>query len=118
MASRKITDTVSELQEKYVYFHSGMVAAGIDYILTCTLRTQAEQEELYAQGRTKPGAKVTWTLASKHIEGKAFDIAVMKNGKITWDEREYEQAGIIGEEAGLEWGGRFKTPDRPHFQIA
>ena len=33
------------------------------------VRTQAEQADKYAQGRTKPGPVVTWTLHSKHIPG-------------------------------------------------
>ena len=34
-------------------------------------RTQAEQNALYAQGRTKRGNIVTWTKNSKHIGGNA-----------------------------------------------
>ncbi len=33
-------------------------------------RTPARQKELYAQGRTKPGNKVTWTLNSNHFINK------------------------------------------------
>ena len=39
------------------------------------LRTVDRQADLYAQGRTKPGKIVTWTMTSKHIDGKAVDIA-------------------------------------------
>jgi peptidoglycan LD-endopeptidase CwlK len=31
------------------------------------VRTQKRQDELYAQGRTKPGNKVTWTRTSNHF---------------------------------------------------
>lgn len=117
MASRKIEDLVPELQEKFVDFKSGMRDAGIDFIVTCTYRSQDEQNRLYAQGRTVSGKKVTWTLNSKHTERKAFDIAVIKDGKISWSLKEYDKPGQIGETAGLEWGGRWKTPDRPHFQL-
>ena len=37
-------------------------------------RTQERQNKLYAQGRTAPGARVTWTLQSDHTERLAFDI--------------------------------------------
>lgn len=47
-------------------------------------RTLARQKELYAQGRTKPGPKVTWTLKSKHIDGLAVDLAPWVNGAIDW----------------------------------
>ena len=37
-------------------------------------RTQAEQNRIYAQGRSTPGKKVTWTRNSKHIGGYAIDL--------------------------------------------
>ena len=40
-----------------------------DFAVLQSVRTQAEQADLYAQGRTKPGTVVTWTLRSKHIPG-------------------------------------------------
>lgn len=127
MASRKIDNCIPELQEKYILFREKMQEAGIDFILTCTKRTEEEQKELYAQGRTKPGKIVTWTLKSKHIEGKAFDIVIMKNGKPVWntnidtnsnDLSDWQEAGLIGENVGLKWGGRFSKPDYPHFEVA
>ena len=126
MASRKIEDCIPELQEKYVLFRGKMQEAGIDFILTCTKRTEDEQRDLYAQGRTKPGRIVTWTLKSKHLLGKAFDIVIMKNGKLIWDTgidtndnslSDWQEAGAIGESAGLIWGGRWKKPDMPHFEV-
>ena len=105
------------MYEKYIAFDKKMGEADIDYILTCTRRTQAEQDALYAQGRTKPGNIVTWTRKSKHIDGTAFDIAILKNGKITWNPGDYTKAGEIGRAVGLVWGGDFKTSkDRPHFE--
>ena len=38
-----------------------------DFSVLCGVRTPAEQRELYAQGRTKPGIVVTWTLKSNHF---------------------------------------------------
>ena len=128
MASRKIEDLVPAMQLRALRFAGAMASAGIPFMFTCTLRTVAEQLELYAQGRTKPGAKVTWVQHSKHQDGLAFDIAILKDGKPTWDVKvsvndddipDYEQAGVIGESLGLRWGGRFKkTPDYPHFELA
>jgi len=131
--SRLIKDCLPELQEKANAFAVAMVNAGITFMFTCTKRTQAEQDALYAQGRTKPGRKVTWTRKSKHIDGKAFEIEIIKNGEPCWDTKvsvdgdaipDYEEAGKIGESLGLRWGGRFKNskgkpiPDYPHFEIA
>jgi len=51
-----------------------------DFAVICGVRTLSEQKELYAQGRTKPGNIVTWTLNSRHLPaddglGRAVDLA-------------------------------------------
>ena len=58
------------------------IAAPInDFKVLEGVRTPARQKELYAQGRTKPGPKVTWTLNSNHFVnavtgyGHAVDLA-------------------------------------------
>lgn len=117
MASRKIEDLLPKVQEKYRQFAEKMAEANIDFIVTCTYRSQEEQDKLYRQGRTGPGKIVTWTRHSKHNERKAFDIAIMDAGKINWDEKAYLKPGEIGEAIGLVWGGRWKSPDYPHFQF-
>lgn len=38
-----------------------------DFFVNEGVRTMARQKELYAQGRTKPGKVVTWTLNSNHF---------------------------------------------------
>jgi len=62
---------------------------------------------------------ITWTLKSKHITGNAIDIAPMKNGRIWWSAPEsvWTRIGEIGEAHGLNWGGRWKTPDSPHYEL-
>lgn len=59
-------------------------AAGVaatDFMVLEGVRTPARQKELYAQGRTKPGKVVTWTLNSNHFKnsktgyGHAVDLA-------------------------------------------
>lgn len=93
------------------------------------VRTTARQQELYAQGRTKPGKKITWVdgieKRSRHQEGKAFDIYAYVDGKATWDVKYYEPIArhlqkVAKEKfnVDLKWGGDFKiTKDRPHFEI-
>lgn len=39
----------------------------VDFFVDCGVRTPERQAELYAQGRTKPGPIVTWTLKSNHF---------------------------------------------------
>lgn len=52
----------------------------VDFKVICGVRTLAEQKALYAQGRTKPGKIVTWTLNSRHLPdpktglGRAVDL--------------------------------------------
>lgn len=41
---------------------------GPDFSVIEGVRTEARQRELYAQGRTKPGKVVTWTLKSNHFK--------------------------------------------------
>lgn len=54
--------------------------AATDFLVLEGVRTPARQKELYAQGRTKPGQVVTWTLTSNHFTkadgfGHAVDLA-------------------------------------------
>lgn len=86
-------------------------------------RTQAEQNALYAQGRTKPGPIVTWTKASKHIGGRAIDFAALVNNKINWGTTYYPGIAAAFKAAakelgiGVEWGGDWKTKDWGHVQL-
>lgn len=41
-----------------------------DFFINEGVRTEARQRDLYAQGRSKPGPKVTWTLVSNHFVNK------------------------------------------------
>lgn len=97
------------------------------------LRTRERQADLYAQGRTKPGKKVTWTLHSKHIEGKAVDLAPLINGAIDWaDLSKFDAIAKAMQDAAKEvgvtvrWGGDWDMDgqprelgesDSPHFEL-
>ena len=59
MASRKIEDLHPDLQPLCREFVRRCEAAGVTALITTTFRSGAEQDELYAQGRTKPGPRVT-----------------------------------------------------------
>ena len=82
-------------------------------------RTQAEQDALYAKGRTAPGPKVTWTRNSRHLTVRAIDLALFQGKNVVWESKHYARAGEIGEELGLVWGGRWKggKTDKPHFEL-
>lgn len=94
-----------------------LAAEGLVFKVTSGNRTQAEQDALYAQGRTKPGPVVTWTRKSRHIGGRAIDLTLFSGKNPVWESKHYKRAGEIGEELGLIWGGRWKTPDQPHFEL-
>ena len=94
-----------------------LAAEGLTFKVTSGNRTKAEQAALYAKGRTTKGPKVTWTMNSRHIGGRAIDLTLFSGKNPVWESKHYDAAGRIGEELGLKWGGRWKTPDRPHFEL-
>ena len=87
-------------------------------IVTEGKRSLARQAWLYAQGRTRPGPKVTWTMKSKHIEGLAVDIAFGGGGGNPYEivDEAWDYYGHLCRKHGLVWGGDWKTPDRPHCE--
>lgn len=130
MPSRKIEDLHPDLQLIAREFIRRCKEAGLDILITCTYRSNYEQDELYKQGRSKAGAIVTRAKAgqSAHnfvINGKpaakAFDIVPLVDGKAVWDAKHphWAIAGQIGMELGLNWYGRPNAPFRemPHFQL-
>lgn len=92
----------------------------LSVILTQGLRTHAEQDALYAQGRSKPGKVVTNAKGgqSMHNYGLAFDVAFRDaKGKIDWDDlTPFRQFAAIAKANGLAWGGDWRRPDYPHFE--
>jgi peptidoglycan L-alanyl-D-glutamate endopeptidase CwlK len=123
--SRKISDLNPHVQPHAIEFLQKCRESGLDVIVTSTLRDQEFQDDIYAQGRSKPGKIVTWTHSSKHISGNALDFAVVKNGKATWDIKadtdedniaDYFEAGAIAQRLGWTWGGSWKKPDFVHIE--
>ena len=95
-------------------------AAGIAIKIISGLRTYDEQNDLYAQGRTKGGNIVTNARGgySNHNFGIAFDVGVFEGSKYLDDSPKYKAVGALGSDLGLEWGGNWKTiQDEPHFQL-
>jgi peptidoglycan L-alanyl-D-glutamate endopeptidase CwlK len=96
-----------------------LAAEGLTFKVIQGRRTPAEQAALFAKGRTAPGPKVTWTLKSRHLTGRAIDLALFSGKNVVWESKHYTRAGQIGEELGLVWGGRWKggKTDKPHFEL-
>lgn len=91
--------------------------------ITCVHRSNEEQAQLYAQGRTAKGKIVTNAKAgqSKHnkLPSEALDIAfITLDKKLSWDSKLFRNFANIIKTKGIKWGGDFKSiPDAPHFEI-
>jgi len=93
---------------------------GIKIRIISGFRSYAEQDALYAQGRTAPGDVVTKAKGgySNHNFGIAFDVGVYEGAAYLGESPKYKAVGALGLELGLEWGGNWKTLiDEPHFQL-
>jgi len=111
---------------------SAGLSSGLSARLISGTRTFAQQDALFAQGRTKPGNKVTNARGgqSNHNFGIAWDVGIFTSsggyiddlaskGKMSRSavESEYKKLGPVGRTLGLFWGGDWSKPDRPHFQM-
>ena len=95
-------------------------ANGIEIKVISGHRSYAEQEALYAKGRTVPGPRVTNARGghSNHNFGIAFDVGVFSCGKYLGTSPKYKAVGVLGQDLGLEWGGNWTSiVDEPHFQL-
>lgn len=93
------------------------------WVITCGLRSVAEQKLMVAKGASK-------TMRSRHLPGAktglshAVDLACTINGKLKWDWPLYARlakamkAAAVIEKVPVEWGGDWKAfKDGPHFQL-
>jgi hypothetical protein len=109
-----------KLQDKAVKFLGTAKKDGWTLQIVQGLRTFAEQQRLYEQGRTRPGKKVTNAPAGKsnHNYGTAFDAAPIVEGSISWNEKHFQLFGKWAKSAGLSWGGNWKKfVDLPHLEL-
>lgn len=88
-----------------------------DFGITEGLRTIEKQKEYVRTGKSQ-------TMNSYHLKGKAVDIVVYKDGKVSWKLDYYKEIADlvkkIAKHDGLKitWGGDWKTlVDGPHFQL-
>ena len=91
--------------------------AGLNVLVTETYRSQARQNYLYEQGRTRAGNVVTWTKNSRHTGRMAWDICKNVKGQEYADAAFFAKCGAIARKLGITWGGIWKTPDTPHFEV-
>jgi hypothetical protein len=85
---------------------------GYDVEIVETTRSQARQDQLFAQGRTRPGPVVTWTRTSQHTLGRAVDVNI--DG--SWENTEaFQLLQRIAREEGLRTLG---ARDAGHLELA
>ena len=114
-----------KLLSEYLEINS-QLPKGVRLRFTSVFRTIKEQNELYAQGRTKSEPIVTNAKGGESIHnyGLAFDIVILldedKNGtfeKAVWNGTHFNKVVKYFVSKGYEWGGSWKFKDAPHFQI-
>ena len=127
MPSRNLDDLHPEVKLMVTAWLATAAREGLEVLVTCTYRSQAEQDALYAQGRTKPGAVVTWAKRSNHshTEGGrpaslAVDFVPLKGGKTVWTATDpaWARLGRLAKAQGLVWGGDWplRKRDLPHLE--
>jgi peptidoglycan L-alanyl-D-glutamate endopeptidase CwlK len=119
--SRSLDELVPPAKERVERFIALCDENGIDLLVTSTYRDHESQNALYAQGRTKVGKVVTNAQGgqSYHNWRCAVDVVPLINGKPNWDSSDpvWARIGELGEQAGLEWAGRWRTfKELAHFQ--
>ena len=96
-------------------------AQALPVLWTDGMRTKAEQDALYAQGRTSPGTIVTNVRYpdSMHNWGVAVDFCRNVRGR-EYDDTDnfFFRVAFVAKAYGLDWGGDWKTfKDKPHLQL-
>lgn len=129
MASRNIQDLDIELADAF----NKTLAKWLEVypklpvpFLTCTHRPNAEQNQLYASGRTVKGKILTHAKAGQsphnYLPAMAYDIA-FKNakGEIDWSEHLFAKFAqlLSGISTQVVWGGSWQGfKDYPHFELS
>ena len=116
--SSRSKERLKGVNEKLVdVIEASLMESPYDFGITEGLRTIEKQKEYVKAGKSQ-------TMKSYHLRGKAVDIVVYKDGKVTWDLKYYKEvADVIKSVAKskgvrITWGGDWKTlVDGPHFQI-
>lgn len=120
---RNVNELHPELQEKIRKLKMMCREAGLPLGIGECVRTVAEQDALYAQGRTKPGVIVTYapgsSYSSQHQWGIACDFFRNVVGR-EYDNGDhfFERVGLYAKGLGLAWGGDWIRPvDMPHLYL-
>jgi len=129
------TKSIERIQSAHPKLRAKMLAAyqeavkatpvGVHPFIDEVLRSFKRSDELYSQGRTKPGPIVTNAPggSSLHNYGLACDFHLQINGKDVWPnnfraDKNWMKVVEIFKKHGFTWGGDFKSiVDAPHFEM-
>jgi peptidoglycan L-alanyl-D-glutamate endopeptidase CwlK len=98
-------------------FKQAITSSPLDFSITEGIRSLERQKELVA-------AKKSQTMNSRHLSGKAVDIAVFVDGKLTWDLKYYKivtdhikvvaKLNDVAIVCGIDWKS---FVDGPHIEL-
>ena len=120
---RNITLCHPRLQALTAQLVDKCVGAGLPIKIGESFRSVAEQDALYAQGRTQPGSIVTNAKGSSYSSQHQWGIAAdfyRADGKGAYNEAGdyFNRVGAIAKQLGLAWGGDWKSiVDKPHVYL-
>ncbi len=123
MPVSKLDGVVPEMQARTKSLLLVMSAVGHPMMVTDGFRTTAQQAAKWAQGRTLPGPIVTRAdgihVKSNHQSGRAVDCCFLVDGQPSWAESHpWKYYGATAKILGLQWGGDWAKPDRPHIELS
>ncbi len=113
---------INDVQALHPYFRDRVLelirickSKGIELEVVETFRTHAKQNEYMSMGKkfTRSGGG-----RSKHQYGLAVDVVPVVGDSAQWANTHlWKKIGLVGEQLGLRWGGRWKHPYDPgHFE--
>ena len=120
---RDITLCHPRLQALTAQLVDKCVGAGLPIKIGESFRSVAEQDALYAQGRTRPGSIVTNARGSSYSSQHQWGIAAdfyRADGKGAYNESGdyFKKVGELAKNLGLGWGGDWKSiVDKPHVYL-
>lgn len=129
---RRLEGVHPELVARVGKILDAMRALGFPMLVIAGVRSLEQQQQLFAQGRTAPGARVTnadgvRSKSNHQVKadgfGHAVDCAFVDDPTTatieTWDPRQpWDVYGAMARALGLTWGGDWKTIiDRPHVEL-
>jgi len=125
MANRDLTLLAPKFREAVTAALADCAAKGLAAKVNEGFRSNARQAWLYAQGRTRPGNRVTnapTSLTSWHGYGLAVDIIHQTKGYEPFgadgaaNEKWFAEVAAVFKQHDCTWGGDWSKPDTPHMQ--